>query len=147
MNKNSKIIWFEPIVFIFFGLLHLHRVWALIDRVGYSDFWLSVMNNRDLLYFGLMGVMSALCIAGIVLFVKNRGSNYWWRWFYIFGGGYVLFDLFAIFIRLDIWKSLLYKMFDSTSPYWNILWGAFIVLGLISLIIGVLIAKKLYSRE
>lgn len=147
MNEKSKIIWFEPIVFLFFGLLHLHRIWALIDRKSYSDFWLSVMNNRNWFYFALMGVMSALCIAGIIVFIKNKDKNYWWRWFYIFGGGYVLFDLLAILIGLDIWKNLLHKMFDVTSQYWNVLWGTFIGLGLISSIIGIIIIKKLLSRK
>jgi len=147
MKEKSKIIWFEPIVFLFFGLLHLHRIWALVDRSGYSNFWLSIMNNRNWFYFVLMGVMSALCIAGIIVFVRNKNKNYWWRWFYIFGGGYVLFDLFSILIGLDIWKNLLYKMFDVTSQYWNMLWGAFIGLGLISFVIGILITKKLLSRK
>ena len=105
------------------------------------------MYNRGWFYFVLMGIMSFLCVAGIVLFIKNKGRNYWWRWFYIFGGGYVLFDLFAILVGLDIWKNLLYKMFDVTSQYWNILWGAFIGLGLISFVIGISITKKLLSRK
>jgi len=147
MKEKSKIIWFEPIVFLFFGLLHLHRIWAFIDRSSYSDYWLSLMDNRGWFYFVLMGIMSFLCVAGIVLFIRNKGRNYWWRWFYIFGGGYVLFDLFAILVGLDIWKNLLYKMFDVTSQYWNILWGAFIGLGLISFVIGISITKKLLCRK
>ena len=147
MIRNSKIIWFEPIVFIFFGLLHLHRIWGLIDRVGYSDFWLSLMANRNWLYFVLFGVMAVLCIAGIAVFVKNKGNNYWWRWIYIFGGGYVLFDLFAILVKLKIWECLLTAMFDDTAPYWNFLWGAFIGLGLFTLIIGISVAKRFFARS
>jgi len=147
MKEKSKIIWFEPIVFLFFGVLHLHRIWALIDRSSYSDYWLSLMENRGWFYFVLMGIMSFLCVAGIVIFIRDKGRNYWWRWFYIFGGGYVIFDLFAILVGLEIWESLLYKMFDVTSRYWNILWGAFIGLGLISFVIGILITKKLLIRK
>jgi len=147
MKEKSKIIWFEPIVFLFFGLLHLHRIWAFIDRSSYSDYWLSLMDNRGWFYFVLMGIMSFLCVAGIVLFIRNKGRNYWWRWFYIFGGGYVLFDLFAILVGLDIWKNILYKMFDVTSQYWNMLWGAFIGFGLILFVIGISITKKLLCRK
>ena len=144
MNKISKIIWFEPVVFIFFGLFHLHRIWAFIDRGGYSEFWISLMENRGVLYFILTGIMSALCVAGIAVFIinANKGKNYWWRWFYIFGGGYVLFDLCAILLRFKIWQNLLYKMFDAANPYWNIIWGTFVSLGLISLLVGVLIFKE-----
>ena len=142
-SKTTRIMWFEPIVFLFFGMLHLHRVWALTDRVGYSNFWLSLMVNRGLLYFILMGIMSLLCIAGIVVFATNRGKNYWWRWFYILGGGYVLFDLFAILIGLSIWEQLIYWMFDISNLYWNVVWGCFIGLGFISFIIGLSITKKL----
>jgi len=147
MKEKSKIIWFEPIVFLFFGLLHLYRIWAFIDRSSYSDYWLSLMDNRGWFYFVLMGIMSFLCVAGIVLFIRNKGRNYWWRWFYIFGGGYVLFDLFAILVGLDIWKNILYKMFDVTSQYWNMLWGAFIGFGLILFVIGISITKKLLCRK
>lgn len=147
MNEKSKIFWFEPIVFLFFGVFHLHRIWGLIDRNGYSDFWLSVLNKRGLLYYILMGILSVLCIAGVAVFIKNKGKNYWWRWFYVFGGGYVLFDLFAIAIRLSIWENLLNLMFDVTGWYWNIIWVAFIVLGLISLIIGILIIKKMLQKN
>ena len=141
MSIKSKIIWFEPIVFVFFGAFHLHRIWGLFDRNRYSEFWLSVMTERGWVYYALMGILSVLCIAGIAVFVKNRGNNYWWRWFYIFGGGYVLFDLFAIAAGLEIWKKLLERMFDVTSQYWNVIWGGFIVLGLVSLFIGIILIK------
>ena len=144
---KSKIIWIEPVFFLFFGVFHLHRIWGLIDRKGYSDFWLSVMNNRDWFYFSLLGILSLLCIVGIAVFIKCKGHNYWWRWVYIFGGGYLLFDLFAIFIKLEIWKNLLYWMFDITNPYWNIVLGIFISLGLFSLIAGISISKKLFGRK
>jgi len=143
LKDKSKIFWFEPVVFLFFGLFHLHRIWGLVDRTGYADFWLGIMNNRGILYFLLMGILSALCIAGIVVFFRNIGKNYWWRWIYIFGGGYVLFDLFAILIKLKEWNILLQIMFDTKSIYWNYLWGLFIVIGFLSLAFGIHIMKSM----
>jgi len=142
MDKKFSIMWFEPIFFLFFGLFHLHRIWAFVDRNSYSAFWLDVMNNRDLFYFALMGIMSLLCIAGIVVFFRSRGQRFWWRWFYIFGGGYVLFDLFAIATGLSMWKRLLFWMFDTSNEYWNIVWGSFIGLGLLSFGIGVFLQRN-----
>ncbi len=147
MNNQSKLFWFEKDFFLFFGIFHMHRVWGLIDRKSYSDFWLSVMNSRGRFYFALAGVLTVFCIMGIVIFMKNRGKNYWWRWIYLFGGAYLLFDLFAILVRLDFWKSLLYWMYDIKNPYWNILWGTFISLGVFSLAIGISITIKLLRRK
>lgn len=53
------------------------------------------------------------------------------------GGGYVLFDLFAIATGLKFWHKLLLKMFDVSSTYWNILWLSFIVMGMASFILGI----------
>lgn len=141
MKCKSKIVWLEPVLFIFFGLFHLHRIWGLADRKRYAGFWLGIMNNRSILYFLFAGILSLLCIAGIVVFFRNIGNNYWWRWIYIFGGGYVLFDLFAISIKLKEWNNLLQMMFDTTSMYWNYLWGGFIVMGFLSLVLGVRIMR------
>ena len=141
MKEKSKIFWFEPVVFLFFGLFHLHRVWALIDRIKYANFWLAVLNQRGILYFILMGILSALCIAGIIVFLRNIGNNYWWRWIYIFGGGYVLFDLICILVQYKLWYVLLGAMFDTTNIYWNYLWGLFIVMGILSLALGLFIIK------
>jgi len=146
MNRKSKIIWFEPIVFLFFGAFHLHRIWSLIDRYGYSDFWLSVMNDRGWFYYALLGTLSILCIAGIVVFMNSIGGNYWWRWVYIFGGGYVLFDLFAVFTGIKWWRDLLEFMFDINNPYWNVIWGMFILLGLFSFVLGICVIK-LYRQQ
>jgi len=40
-----------------------------------------------------------------------------------------LFDLFAIATELEMWNELLLFMFDVNSPYWNMVWGFFILLG------------------
>ncbi|MDL2300267.1 hypothetical protein LJC01_01335 [Clostridiaceae bacterium OttesenSCG-928-D20] len=142
MKQTSKINWFEPIVFLFFGLFHIHRIWGLIDRDSYSSYWLSLLNNQGFIYYILMGIMSVLCIAGILVFIRNTGKNHWWRWFYIFGGGYVLFDLCCILVGWSFWNRLLNWMFEVTNPYWNIIWGFFILLGFVSLFIGTFLVKS-----
>ena len=142
MHNKSKIYWFEPIIFIFFGLFHLHRIWALFDKNSYAEFWLDILNNKGIFYFALMGVLAVLCIAGIVVFMGNRHKNYWWRWIYIFGGGYVIFDLFAIAIELEIWYTLLLEMFDTNNQFWYALWGGFIFVGLLSSVLGIYILKE-----
>lgn len=143
MKEKSKIYWFEPVVFLFFGVFHLHRIWGLVDRNSYADFWLGVMNNRGILYFVLMGILSILCIAGIITFLGSIGKNHWWRWIYIFGGGYVLFDMFAIAIKLNAWNKLVLMMFDTSSAYWNILWSIFILIGSLSCGLGLFLLRKI----
>lgn len=34
-----------------FGLFHLHRIWGLIDRNSYADFWMGVLESKGLFYF------------------------------------------------------------------------------------------------
>ena len=95
-GNHEKIYSFEPWFFIFFGVFHLHRIWALFDRVSYASFWINIMEEKGLFYFLLMGILSVFSILGIVVFFKNLRHNFWWRWIYLFGGSYLLFDLFAI---------------------------------------------------
>ncbi len=143
VNKiKKKIMIWEPYFFIFFGLFHLHRIWGLIDRTSYADFWLGILNEKGWLYFALMGLLAILCILGIVTFFTNRGYNFWWRWVYLFGGAYVLFDLFAIAVGLKFWNYLLLMMFDVNSPNWNIIWSFFILLGAFVFILGIRILAK-----
>lgn len=42
----KKIELFEPWFFIFFGIFHLHRIWGIIDRKAYTEFWIGVMNEK-----------------------------------------------------------------------------------------------------
>lgn len=139
---EKKILVWEPWFFIVFGLFHLHRIWGLVDRNSYAEFWLDVLNNKGVFYFTLMGILSVLCIFGIVTFIKNRRNNYWWRWIYLFGGAYLLFDLFAIAVGLKFWNKLLMWMFDVTSIYWNIIWSFFILLGGFVFVLGINLLKK-----
>lgn len=142
--NDRKVFFWEPWFFIVFGLFHVHRIWALFDREGYASFWLGIMNDKGWPYFLIMGVMAALCVLGIVTFIKERGKNFWWRWIYLCGGSYVLFDLFAIAAGLSFWNAILDKMFDTSSPYWNAIWGFFILLGTFVCGLGI---KLLANRE
>lgn len=147
---DKRILAWEPWFFMAFGLFHLHRLWGLIDRSAYTGFWIGVLENRGLFYFVLMGTLAALCILGILTFIKNLRNNYWWRWIYLFGGIYVLFDLFAVAAELEFWNKLLLWMFDVKSEYWNILWLFFILLGGFVFVLGIrllLQRKRICERE
>ncbi|MDD3662842.1 MAG: hypothetical protein PHT84_03180 [Candidatus Pacebacteria bacterium] len=144
---TKKIYAWEPWFFLFFGVFHLHRIWALIDRESYASFWLGIMENKGIEYFVIMGVLAALCILGIVTFIKNQKSNYWWRWIYIFGGSYVLFDLFAIATGMMFWSRLLQMMFDTTSSYWNVIWLFFIILGGCVFVLGLQLFRSMKRLE
>lgn len=133
----KKIEIYEPWFFIFFGLFHLHRIWGLFDRYSYAEFWLNVLENKGAIYYVLMGILAILCILGIITFCKNRKQNYWWRYIYLFGGSYVLFDLFAIATGLEFWHTILMLMFDVTAWYWNVLWISFILLGAFVFALGI----------
>ena len=113
----KRIYSWEPWFFVFFGLFHMHRIWALIDRETYVSFWMGIMENKGLPYFLIMGLLAGLCIIGIIIFFRERKANYAWRWIYLFGGAYVLFDLLAIAVGLEAWQKLLAIMFDTHSPY------------------------------
>lgn len=140
----KKIEAYEPWVFLFFGMFHAHRIWGLLDRKAYADFWVGIMENRGAFYYILMGILAALCLWGIKTFLRHLHDNYWWRWIYIFCGGYLLFDLFAIAAGLEVWYELILKMYDVTAWYWNLLWGFFIGMGVFSMGLGICL---LYKRK
>ena len=143
---TRKIFWIEPLFFLLFGMFHLHRLWALMDKSAYAAFWLGVLEERGATYFGLMGVLVLLCVAGLSVFFRTRRP--WWRWLYLLGGGYVLFDLAAIAAGWEVWDSLLRWMFDVDNPAWNWLWGGFSGLGLLSLLFGFyLLYQKINIKE
>lgn len=96
---EKKIFAWEPVFFLFFGLFHLHRIWGLIDRKTYADFWLGILENRGVFYFILMGLLAILCIAGVITFFRNRSSNYWWRWIYLFAA--VMYCSIYLQLQLD----------------------------------------------
>lgn len=143
----KRIAAFEPWFFLFFGLFHLHRIWALVDRSAYADFWMGVMVEKGAFYCILMSLLTILCLMGIGIFIKNRRQNFWWRWIYLLGGGYLLFDLFAIATGLNFWQAVLRSMFDTTAPYWNMLWVGFVLLGAVTFILGLVLLKKRNKQE
>lgn len=102
---------YEPWFFLFFGVFHLHRIWGLFDRISYAEFWLSVMEGRGIFYYFLMG-FCCFCVFWASGRFAEMGAITWWRWIYILGGSYLLFDLFAIAMRWKFWHELLHKMFD-----------------------------------
>ena len=57
---TKKIYAWEPWFFLFFGIFHFHRIWALIDRESYASFWLGIMENKGIEYFMIMGMLAAL---------------------------------------------------------------------------------------
>ena len=140
-EKMKKIGFIEPWFFIFFGIFNLHRIWGLFDRKSYADFWVGVMERKDWFYYCLMAFLAIFCILGIIIFLKNRKNNFWWRWIYVFGGCYVLFDLFAIAAGLNFWHELILQMYDVNSPYWNLIWSLFILIGGAVFILGVRLLK------
>ncbi|MGN0537269.1 MAG: hypothetical protein ACI4M3_04770 [Acutalibacteraceae bacterium] len=133
----KKIALYEPWFFLFFGAFHLHRIWGLIDRKSYADFWIGVLEEKGIFYFVLMAGLCTLCILGIITFFKNMHHNYWWRSIYLIGGSYLLFDLFSIAVNLNFWHELILKMYDITSKYWNMIWAVFILLGGMSFLLGI----------
>ncbi len=130
-----------------FGLFHLHRIWGLIDRSAYAGFWIGVLENKGIFYFASMGILALLCVLGIATFVKNRRRNYWWRWIYLFGGAYLMFDLLAIAFGLEFWNKLLLLMFDVTSKYWNIVWSFFILMGGFVFVLGIRLLVQRQASE
>ena len=138
----KKIEAFEPWFFLFFGVFHLHRIWGLLDRKSYADFWIGIMINKGILYYLIMGVLATLCIMGIRTFFKNIHHNYWWRWIYVLGGSYLLFDLFAIATGMEFWHRIILQMYDTSSSYWTMLWFIFIFMGGVSFALGMLLLIK-----
>ena len=139
--KDARVRPVEPWIFLFFGLFHLHRVWALIDRPSYAGFWLGLMTRKGPLYVLLMGVLAGLCVVGMVVFLTSLREKGWWRWVYPLCGGYLLFDLLAIATGWSVWQELITRMYDIASPCWVPLWAAFILLGAASLTLGLLLLR------
>lgn len=117
---------------------------GLFDRTAYARFWIGISENKGLFYFILMGTLAFLCVLGVVTFCRNIHNNYWWRWIYLFGGIYVLFDLYAIAVGLEFWNKFLLWMYDVNSPYWNLIWFSFVLLGGFVFVLGI---KLLIQRK
>ena len=72
MNKYKL----ESLVFLFFGLFHIHRIWAFIDSKSYNKFWLNILENRGsffiILGFSLL-IMSIIVILYFIVVSINWG--------------------------------------------------------------------------
>jgi hypothetical protein len=147
MISKSSVLWFEPIIFLFFGIFLGSRVWAFFDRVGYAAFFVRLLVERNAIYFVFMFIMAVLCAAGIITFLRNHRHIVWWRWVYLFGGAYVLFDLLAIALGFTFWNDLLLWMFDTANPYWNVVWAAFSLIGISSFLVGSYLVFRLHSSR
>ena len=84
----------------------MHRIWALVDRQSYADFWMGIYEEKGVTYFVLMGLLAGLCILGIVTFIRERKANHLWRWIYVFGG--IILIIFLIFLII-LYYSPRYK--------------------------------------
>lgn len=82
----KKIAFYEPWFFLLFGVFHLHRIWGMIDRKSYADFWIGILESRNAFYYVLMIILGMFCLLGLISFFKNIRHNYWWRWIYVAGG-------------------------------------------------------------
>ena len=126
----------EALFFLFFGLFHTHRIWAFIDAKSYNGFWLNVLENRGT-FFYIFGVL--FCMMSIIVifyFLKKIKDKKWWRWIYLFGGTYFLIDNILNLLNNNFIKNVIIRMYTLQQPYYSILWGLFILLGIICIIIS-----------
>jgi uncharacterized membrane protein len=132
MNKNK----IESLFFLFFGLFHIHRIWAFIDSKTYNTFWLNILDSRGAFLFILGSLLLIMSIIVILYFIKNFKDKKWWRWIYLFGGIYLVMDTVLNLLNNNFIKNVVIKMYTVEQPYYSILWGLFIVLGIICIIIS-----------
>ena len=130
MNKYR----IEALFFLFSGLFHIHRIWAFIDAKAYNNFWLKIVQNRNVYFYILGIILIIIAIIVIIYFIKYYKEKKWWRWIYLFGGVYVLIDCILNLSNNDFMKYIVLKMYTLKQPYYNILWGFFIMLGIICII-------------
>jgi hypothetical protein len=132
MNKYRM----ESIFFLFFGLFHTHRILAFIDAKAYNNFWLKILQNRNVPFYILGIILIILAIIVIIYFIKYFKEKKWWRWIYLFGGIYILIDCILNLLNNDYINCIVIKMYTLKQPYHNILWGFFIILGIICIVIS-----------
>jgi len=126
----------ESLVFLFFGLFHIHRIWAFIDSKSYNEFWLNILESRGPFLFVLGFLLLIISIIVILYFIKNIKDIKWWRWIYLFGGIYLIIDNILNLLNNDFIKNVIIKMYTIKQPYYSILWGLFLVLGIFCIIIS-----------
>jgi len=132
MNKYKL----ESLVFLFFGLFHIHRIWAFIDSKSYNKFWLNILENRGPFFLILGFSLLIMSIIVILYFIVNFKDKKWWRWIYLFGGIYLVIDNVLNLFNNNFINNIVIKMYTMKQPYYSILWGLFIILGITCLIIS-----------
>ena len=77
-----------------------------------------------------------MSIIVILYFIINFKDKKWWRWIYLFGGIYLIIDNVLNLFNNNFINNVVIKMYTMKQPYYSILWGLFIILGIICLIIS-----------
>jgi len=132
MNKYKL----ESLVFFFFGLFHIHRIWAFIDSKSYNKFWMNILENRGPFLFILGFLLFIVSIMVTLYFVKYFKDKKWWRWIYLFGGIYLGIDSILNLLNNDFIKNIVIKMYTIKQPYYSVLWGLFILLGIVCIVLS-----------
>jgi hypothetical protein len=127
---------FESLFFFFCGLFHLHRIWAFIDSKSYNEFWLNFLEKRDAAFFISCVLFIAVTVVVIFYFIRNYKERKWWRWIYLFGGAYLFMDSVLNLFDNYFIKTIIIQMYTLEQPYYNILWGIFVILGITCIAIG-----------
>jgi len=90
----------------------------------------------------LLGIIILLLsIFAILTFIINFKNNKWWRWIYLFGGIYLLFDSILNLLNVKFMMNIVNYMFTAPNPQFNIIWGFFIILGLFCIILSIYLWK------
>ena len=131
----------ESLFFLFFGLFHIHRIWAFIDAQSYNSLWLNILENRNTFFYILGILLIIITVIAILFFIKEYKSKKWWRWIYLFGGTYVLIDSILNLLNINIMKNIIMKMYTLKQPYYNILWIIFIIIGVLCIFISIYLWK------
>jgi len=126
----------ESLFFLFFGMFHIHRIWAFIDSKSYNNFWLNILESRGQFFYSLGFLILIVSIIVIMYFIKSYKYKKWWRWIYLFGGIYLIIDSVLNILNNNLMKNIIIKMYTIKQPYYSILWGLFIILGIICIIIS-----------
>lgn len=140
--KETYTLRSEAILFLFFGMFHIHRIWAFIDPEAYSKFWLGLVSTQGKEYYALGIILVGMSISLIILFVLNIKRLFWWRWFYLIGGLYVLIDVCLNLLEVDFMQRAIVWLFTVEGVLWYIIWGNFVLLGLLSLFLSQWLWKK-----
>jgi hypothetical protein len=136
MNLNINKYRMESLFFLFFGLFHIHRIWAFIDSKSYNKFWLNILVSRGAFLYIFGSLLLIISIIVILYFIKNFTDKKCWRWIYLFGGLYLIWDTVLNLLNNDFIKNIVIKMYTIKQPYYSILWVLFIILGIICLIVS-----------